>query len=404
MVIKELSKYEFNEFAKKWPYTPYHTIEYADTMEEEGYKYLTLGLYDNETLKAASIIMYKNVKNFKYAYVSRGYLIDYTNYDLLNTFTLELKKYLSSKGIIAIKINPLVVKNIYDSNYNLVSSNPDYNTIFNNLINTGYKHMGYNDSFEGIRPRHEAIINIGKDYFTLFGLMHKNFRTKVRAAEASGIRIYKGNKEDLKYLYDEAKGKYPRGFNYYEKLYDNFGDNIEIYYAKIDFDVYLKKNQADFLDASEESETINKEILSVKNNKKLLNKKMVLDKTLNASKAKLSNAIDLMAKHPEGRIIATLLITKNNNIVNVMIDAFDKGYTSFNAKHLIIWKLMEKYSKEGYKYFNLGGIASDNSEKYAGLNDYKLGFGAQVYEYIGDFEYVINKPLYLIYKNTLFKK
>ena len=43
--------------------------------------------------------------------------------------------------------------------------------------------------------------------------------------------------------------------------------------------------------------------------------------------------------------------------------------------------------------------------KYYGLNSYKLGFGSRIYEYAGDFEFITNKPLYLIYKNSfMFKK
>ena len=72
------------------------------------------------------------------------------------------------------------------------------------------------------------------------------------------------------------------------------------------------------------------------------------------------------------------------------------------------FRWLAKYSKEGYRLFNLGGITwkVDNTNKYYGLNNYKLGFGSKVYEYIGDLEFVTNKPLYLMYRNTgnLFKK
>ena len=145
-----------------------------------------------------------------------------------------------------------------------------------------------------------------------------------------------------------------------------------------------------------------------KGHQKLLTKKMACDKRLNMSKAKLSDAIDLMAKNPDGITIATVLVIKSRNTVTIMLDSYDKKYTSFNAKHLIIWKLMEKFSKEGYHLFNLGGIVSNVSkdDKYSGLNKYKLGFGSKVYEYIGDLEFITNKPLYLMYKNSgsLFKK
>ena len=405
-MFKELDRYEFDKFAHEYiPYTPYQTSSYANTMQGEGYKTYFVGYLEDNKIKAASMIMIQNKKNFKYAYAPRGFLLDYKNKTLLEKFTNEVKKFLSSKGVIAIKLNPMIVKNIYDSNYKPTSSNPDYNIIFDNLTSLGYTHLGYTNNFETFKPRYNAIIDINKDCFTLFKNMHKNFRTKVRNAEANGVRIYKGDINELKILYDQIKGKYPRSLNYFEHLYESFGNSIELYYAKIDFDAYLKVKQAEYLRYEKQSQSINSDILKYKNNRNLLNKKMVTDKLLNTSKLKLSEAIEYMNKHTDGKIVATCLVIKDANMVTMISDAYDKAFTSFNAKHLLIWKLMEQFSNEGYKYFNLGGITSNNSApKYKGLNEYKLGFGSMVYEYIGDFRYIINKPLYLIYKNTLFKK
>ena len=83
------------------------------------------------------------------------------------------------------------------------------------------------------------------------------------------------------------------------------------------------------------------------------------------------------------------------------MDGYDKDYKRLNAKHLLIWKLIEKYALQGYKTFNLGGMTnySIKDNKFDGLNNFKINFGAKVYEYIGDLEYVINKPLHLMYRN-----
>lgn len=413
MIFKELEKQEFDEFSLKYiPTTPYQTSAYGHTMESEGYKTYYLGITDEDNIVAASMILVRNIKSFKYAEAPKGFLIDYKNSSLLEYFTINIRKFLGSKGVVALKINPMVVKNIYDSKYELIASNPDYDTIFNSLISIGYKHLGYNNFFEALKPRFEAIIDLKRDYIELFNNMRKEFRTKVRSAENSGVRIYKGDFNNLEVLFEQAKGKYPRTFEYYKNLYTNFSNNneIDIYYAKVDFDVYLKRNQNEFVEYEKEVGIINEKVLNKggKSNQRLLSKKMVIDKGLNASKAKLTSAIDLMSKHPEGMIIATLLVIKRGNTATIMIDAFDKTFTSLNAKHLIIWKLIEKYSTEGVKFFNLGGITNkvDNTNKYFGLNEYKLGFGAKAYEYAGDFELVTNKPLYLMYNNSvnLFKK
>ncbi len=409
MTFKELTKEEFDQFSYSFiPSTPFQTSEYGDTMASQGYTIYYLGLIDYDKIVAATMVMVKTEGTFKYGYCPRGYLIDYKNKELLTEFTTNLRKFLNGKSVTAIKINPCVVKNIYDSKYNLIASNPDYETIFNNLKELNYTHLGYNAFFEAVRPRFEAMVELNTDYFVAFENMRKEFKTKVRSAENSGVRIHKGTFDDLKTVYEQAKGKYPRNFKYYEDLYKNFGKMVEIYYAKVDFDTYLKKNQAEFVEIEKNSNKINEEVIKNRGNQKLINRKITADKALNMAKAKLSSAIELMTQYPDGLIIASLIVIKTTNTITLMIDAHDKKYTSFNAKHLIIWKLIEKYSKEGYRLFNLGGITwkVDNTNKYYGLNNYKLGFGSKVYEYIGDLEFVTNKPLYLMYRNTgnLFKK
>ena len=50
----------------------------------------------------------------------------------------------------------------------------------------------------------------------------------------------------------------------------------------------------------------------------------------------------------------------------------------------------------------MGGIASfylkSNENKFKGLNEFRLGFGATGYEYAGDFELVTNKFFYFLYQ------
>ena len=84
------------------------------------------------------------------------------------------------------------------------------------------------------------------------------------------------------------------------------------------------------------------------------------------------------------------------------MDGFDPNYKHFNAKHLLLWKLIEKFSQEGFKRFNLGGVTNPLLEKnpYKGLNNFKKNFGADIYEYVGDLELITNKTLYFMYRNA----
>ena len=156
--------------------------------------------------------------------------------------------------------------------------------------------------------------------------------------------------------------------------------------------------------------SINKFNYSNKNNK-LINKKIQADLKLEQCKKNLVLATNLLRDYPDGIVMASILVIKYRDTIHVLMDGYDPQYKNFNAKHLLIWKLMEKYSKLGYKKFNLGGITNFNIEnnKYQGLNQFKLNFGAKAYEYIGDLELITNNTLYFMYRNSapirnIFKK
>ena len=63
---------------------------------------------------------------------------------------------------------------------------------------------------------------------------------------------------------------------------------------------------------------------------------------------------------------------------------------------------IEKYAKKGAIYFDLNAITgyfADDS-KYKGLNEMKLGYGAEVTEYIGEFDLIIKENKYSLLWST----
>ena len=69
------------------------TIEYSLLEENRNYNKVFLGLVDeSNNLHAATLLLIKNISpTIKEAFAPNGFLIDYTNYDLVKTFTEELK-------------------------------------------------------------------------------------------------------------------------------------------------------------------------------------------------------------------------------------------------------------------------------------------------------------------------
>lgn len=406
MLLKELTDKEFNDFKNSFSTSSmYQSIPYKNVMENEGFNTLLLGLVDNDNILAASLILIEKSGKIKYGYAPRGFLIDYNNLELLRIFTKEIKKYLSHKNIVAIKLCPLITKTVMDTKYNITNHNNYYDNIIYNLNNLGYKHLGYNDYFEGLKPRFEAIIDLNIPYYILFKNIKKEYRTKIRSAEKKGIKVFKGNLDNLNDLYEQIKNKYPRKLEYFNNIYKEFSkhNNVELFYSKLDTGYYLTLIQKKYQKQEEICSYYNS-IISGNINEKNISKKIEADKLLNKYKKEIIKATKYLKEYPNGIITSTILLIKDKDEIYMLMDGYNSKFKIFNSKHLLIWKLIEMYSKKGFKKFNLGGITNPNIDsKFKGLNDFKLNYNALCYEYIGDLELVCNETLYFIYKNVPLK-
>ena len=406
MEIKLLTTAEFLEFSRKYqPSSIYQTIEYAFTMQNQGYEAMFVGLTDDNILKAASLILVYKVNGFKYGIAPRGFLIDYNDDELVANFTRLIKKFLGKRDVVAVKINPLIIRKIYDSNGRTIFSNNLYESTYAKLNKLGYFHLGYNNYFEALKPRFEARINLDLNYIQLFGNMEKSTRNKIRKANRDGIKVYHGEKEDLKYLYLQTKKKYPRDLDYFSSLYDYFDKDglIDFYYSKLDTTEYLKYTQNKYTEYLSKSREISN--LLINNNKssdRIITKKLYYDQNVVKYRNQLAEATEYLKKYPNGIVISSALVIKWQDEVYVVMDGYDDNYKKFGAKQLLFWKLIGRYAKLGYKKLNLGGVSNINKpdNKFKGLNEFKMSFHSNIIEYIGDFELITNNPLYFMYKNS----
>jgi len=407
MYIKELTVEEFNGFTDNFMYSSiYQTSEYGFIMNNQNYDSMFLGLMDNNEIVAASLILIEKTNIFKYAYAPKGFLIDYDNEFIIEEFTNKIKDYLGKKKIIAVKINPIIVKGYYDYRTNTENINSKFDKQLSFLKQLGYYHLGFNNLFESFKPRYDAIIDLDKPITTLFGNMNKNFKNKIMGADKNGVRVIKGTLKDIDYLYDQVKHKYPRDKKYFEDVFNHFEKRnmIDYYYAKLDTNTYLINVQKRYQKQVEKCSKLNGKLFKNigKSNNKLINNKIHEENKLNELKNELIYATNLLKEKPNGIVVATMLITKYKDEVYIYMDGYNKDFKKINAKHLMTWKLIEKYSKEKYKRFNLGGMTNPtiNNDKYKGLNEFKLSFNSRCVEYVGDLELITNNALYTLYRNS----
>ena len=101
MKIRQLSVFEFDNFARNHPLSSYHqTSSYAMFQSEQGFDYDLLGLIDNNNeIVAASLILIKKINFlYGYGYAPKGFLMNYYDESIIKEFTKLLKKHYYNKN------------------------------------------------------------------------------------------------------------------------------------------------------------------------------------------------------------------------------------------------------------------------------------------------------------------
>ena len=407
MKIITLDEISFDKFANTHKYRNYYqTSSYGKTIKNHGYDIHYIGIIDDSgNLLGASLLLYKEVMmNYKIAYAPRGFLLDYTNINNLKEFSTRLKKLLSKQGFISVTIDPYLPVNIRNKDGKIMNINNESNIALENLKASGYNYLGPNLFFESKKPRFEAIITLNDDIKDIYQSFEKRVRHKIKKAIRSGVEIYKGSKEELELFYELIKKKYDKSLSYYIDFYNNFENNIDLYFAKLNTETFVITSRLQYEREIEVNNDLANKIQNSKNEntkKKLINEKMESDKLVNTYKKNLVWATNLLKENPEGLIIGTSLNLTYDNVGYLIIEGFNQNFKTLNPNYLIKWKMVNDYKNKNFKYINLNAVSGEFNKitKYSGLNEMKLGFNSLVTEYIGEFELIISPLPYNLYKN-----
>lgn len=407
MKIITMEEESFDAFAKTHRYRNfYQTSRYGKLMAKQGYNVHYMGfLNNNQELIGASLILYKTIfMNYKYAYAPNGFLIDYTNHDFVIELMEKMQKLLYRQNFLFIKIDPLIHCSERTSRGAIISYNPEINDILDILKKAGFTHRGFNKFFETEKPRWNAVTKLTIPTEKLYLSLSKQVKNKIRKADKSGIVTYRATKEELPIFYEFIKKKHKRSLKYYQDFFELYGDQIELYLAKIEPEKFVRKSKLAYEKVLEINDQLSIQIQD-KNTKgrdmrKILNKKMASDKLLNNEKENLAKATQMFQSQPEGIIVGGAIIIKYDQGANLLIEGFDQKYKQSDCNYYLKWELIKQLQSEGFHYFNLNAVTGEFTQKnkYSGLNEMKFGFASTAIEYIGEFDFVINKSIYKLYK------
>lgn len=353
---------------------------------------IAVGNEDGEVLGVAMLLFKKVPKiDSTLCYISRGFVCDYSDRELVKFMLDETLKIARDENAYAVKIDPDLPLE-------------EHRDTIAFLEKLGFKHRGLVDgmSKDNIQPRQTMVTDIDKDDKTLLQSFERNNRTKVRNAIRRGTFVYKAARHELPVFVElmketgERDGFLTRDITYFESLYDHLNPNghMELFLVKLIPEEVSVSLQKDLLKVDKEVEKAHGKIESSKKENQL--------NDLANRKEKLSNQLVeieiVKQEHPEGVILSGALLAQSGHKSYYLYGASSDKYREYLPNHHMQFEMMKYARENGAKTYDFGGVSvsPEKDSSHFGLWQFKKVWGTEVSEKIGEFDYVINKPLYTL--------
>lgn len=403
--IENIEKERYEEFVKEHPKSHFlQSYAWGEFAKEE--KNLTphyVGLEnDKHQLVAATLLLKKHLPlGYSYLYAPRGYVINFKDYELLKTFTEEIKKYAKKKKAIFVKIDPDIIYHEEDCNQEVIIDKDDQ--AYQSLKKLGYRHLGFTKNFETMQPRYSFRIDLTKPWEEVEKNFSKTTKQRIKKAEDLLVDVKIGTDKDINTFYqlmiltETRKDFVTHNEKYYQSLYKiwNQDNECNLFLGSVDLDKIIKKQTELKQEVTEELTKFNHENLS----KSEKSKKNELEKR----KDKLETDIQ---KYQQAQKEYGTNITLSAHFI---IEYGDKAWVLYAGNHNILtdtytnYKTYEQHIKYYYEkkiktYDQFGTIGDLRKENpLLGLHEFKKKFGGNYVEFTGEFDLVLNKPMYFVF-------
>ena len=409
LTLNSIDKEQFDSFVKSHK-TKSHFLqsvswgEFAKVKKNLTPYYLGLTNEKGEIL-AATLLLEKHLPmNFCYHYAPRGFVIDYTDKRLVQTMTKRIVDFSKKKKAIFIKIDPDIIKT--SINYqNEKKENEHFEEIFTTLKACNYKHQGFTKNFETMQPRYTFRIDLTQSLEEIENHFSKTTKQRIAKSLKLDTEVVIGTKNDIHEFYhlmaltENRKDFISYNEDYYETLYEIFNGNQNSKATLFLGKVHLVKTV----------KALEKSLKEINNQISIL----PIDNLSKSAKAKLAeltkqkeNTIKEIEKYKEYKKEYGQDLTLSAHMI---IEYGDKAWVLYAGNHNILSETYVNYNtyfehikyckQKGIKIYDQFGTVGDLSKDNPrlGLHEFKKKFGGDYIEFIGEWDYIINYPLYFIF-------
>lgn len=385
MIFEELTEKEFTDFVETRPEKNFfQTVMMKNRIAKNDLETYLVGVKENGSVIGASFIAetghhFMGKKTYE-AY--KGFILDYHNQQLLKFMTEEVKKFLKNKNGLRLIIDPYIVNVSRDMDANEIDG-VDNRDVRKYLEELGYR---YNEDGEQVKWCYCLDIN-GKSSEELFNEMRPStrnninktiskFKLNIRTLERNQLAEFKKITSDT----CERRDFMDKTLEYYQDMYDFFGDDVTFKICELNCDTYIKSLE-------EENEILKRRVEELSDSSSNKKKKETMRKDIENNLKKIDDTKNL--KEKKGNIIplsAAMFVLYGDEIVYLFSGSYEE-LMKFCGQYRLQWEIIKYAADHGYKRYNFYGIQDvfNPQGKDYGVYEFKKGFGGYVEELLGSF-------------------
>ncbi|MDD6224254.1 MAG: peptidoglycan bridge formation glycyltransferase FemA/FemB family protein [bacterium] len=414
MELIKLQEEEFKEFAYQHEQASFlQTIGWGKLKNKNGWDYEFLGFKDQKKIVAATLLLSKMTPiKKKMFYAPHGFVLDYSDYSLLDEFVLKMKKYVKEHNGIFFKIDPYLMLIERDMDGKRVDNGIDHTEIYKHLRKLGFDEINGKVTEQTLQGKWLYRIDINdRDIDEVMKDMTSKTRQMIRKNEKNGVIVREGFVEELETFKDimdhtsERREFLSRSLSYYKNMYEILNQEgiCKIHFAEIHLKQQLDKFRAEV--QSIQNEYNSKQIdfdagkLKVNEKKFYAKQKELLDNMARLEKS-IKDYEQLQEKNGDVLVLGAIMYMIHGSEVISFIGGAYQEYLDFQPFYSIHYELIKYACANHYRYYNFYGISGNlvESDPMYGIYLFKKGFGGQVVELMGEFDMPVSKFYYRLYR------
>ncbi|MDS3986512.1 aminoacyltransferase [Staphylococcus epidermidis] len=411
MKFVNLTSEEFEQFtSENFSHYTQSSIHYNNRLKTKGDVHL-VGVKDGQedVIAACLLTEARSLKFFKYFYTHRGPVMDFNNLVLVRFFFKSLTAYLKKHNCLYVLVDPYVLENLRQPNGEIIESF-DNRALIKTMEELGYKHQGYTVGYDTMSQiRWLSVLNLkDKSEDQLLKEMDYQTRRNIKKTYEMGVKVKTLPIEETNTFFELFKmAEEKHGFKFREEPYfvemqKTYEDHAMLKLAYIDLQDYLDTLQTKHQNLNQQLKDVEKTLEENPNSKKNKTKHTQVKQQFDSNARKIRQTKEKIAEEGQVLHLAAALYIYNDHEVYYLSSGSNPKYNAYMGAYRLQWDMIQfakEHNIDRYNFYGVTGDFSENAED-AGVQKFKEGFNAKIYEYIGDFIKPI-KPLFYKVKQEL---